>query len=183
MGKNILIIAGSPRVKSSSNVFADAFAEGAKKNLHTVTKIQLAKLHIEGCNGCDTCGEDRLCAREDDMGQIFKAFSKADLVVFCTPVYYFQFPAQVKAVIDRFYAVGRATGFKYPRKDCMLIAVCADKGTASAQPLVDYYKFLMEKHFKWTNLGVIIASGISEPAQAVVSKSFQEVEDMGAGYN
>lgn len=52
MNKNILILTGSPRKNGNSDMLADAFMKGAKEKGHTVNKIEVAKLNINGCKAC-----------------------------------------------------------------------------------------------------------------------------------
>lgn len=185
MVKEILVIAASPRVKSASNVLADAFIKGVKKNGHNVTKISLSAHRIEGCQGCERCFSEKnlpCVFTDDDMALIYEAFIKADLIVFASPVYYFSFPSQLKAVIDRLYPFGRATRFNYPKKEALLILSCGDNTNTSAQAVINYYKVLVEAHFKWLNRGVIVAHGVNEPAAAVVSPAFKEAQNLGESY-
>ncbi|PAV10935.1 hypothetical protein ASJ81_02155 [Methanosarcina spelaei] len=55
MNKNILILTGSPRKNGNSDMLADAFMKGAKEKGHTVNKIEVAKLNVNGCKACIMC--------------------------------------------------------------------------------------------------------------------------------
>jgi multimeric flavodoxin WrbA len=60
---------------------------------------------IAGCTGCNACfSTGRACSAKDDFDEIVPALENADGLALCTPLYWFSFPAQVKAVIDKLYS-------------------------------------------------------------------------------
>ena len=59
---------------------------------------------MDPCIGCDKCRRTGACAFADDMGELAPRLIEADTVVFAAPTYYYDINAQLKAVIDRFYA-------------------------------------------------------------------------------
>lgn len=184
MQKNILVISGSPKAKgSSANVLADAFIKGALKNRHHITKINLNKLKILDCNGCNKCFTNGTpCVLQDDMNLIYKAFDKAHLVVFATPIYFSVFPGLLKCAVDRFFAYGYASNYAYPKRDCMLLVASGDISATAFEPVINYYKLLTTKHFKWNNLGIITAPGVSESSEVVVHPAFKAAEELGTNY-
>ena len=52
MGKNILILNGSPRKTGNTAGLTKAFAEGAESAGHKVTEFFLDSMNIHGCKGC-----------------------------------------------------------------------------------------------------------------------------------
>ena len=54
--------------------------------------------------GCVKCGYDGPCVQSDGMAELRRALLAADMVVFATPLYYYGMTAQLKTIIDRFYA-------------------------------------------------------------------------------
>ncbi len=62
MGKHIIILNGSPRLKGNTAMLCDAFTEGAKSVGHTVTRFDLQKMDIHGCLGCVKGGAKTLPA-------------------------------------------------------------------------------------------------------------------------
>lgn len=183
MSKNILVIAGSPRVKSCSNVLADAFIKGAREAGHNVKKISLYDKNIRGCIGCKQCFKDGSpCAIKDDMYQIYNAFINTHLVVLATPLHYFSVSALVKCMVDRMYCFGYPTGWIYPKRDCAMLITGEDTSSSCYVPLVNYYNLLIERHLKWTSHGVVIAKGVEEPADVLVNPAFKEAEMLGKKY-
>ncbi|MDR2947779.1 MAG: NAD(P)H-dependent oxidoreductase [Prevotella sp.] len=58
-----------------------------------------------GCIACDKCfTKGTACAVKDDFNEVAPLIAQADMVVFSSPLYYFSFTAQIKAVIDKLYS-------------------------------------------------------------------------------
>jgi multimeric flavodoxin WrbA len=104
MGKNILILKGSPRERGNSSALADQIAAGAKSNGAKVESIYLHGLDIRACDGCDLCSQDNGCVINDAMQGLYPKVEAADAIVLASPVYWFTFSAQMKLFIDRCYA-------------------------------------------------------------------------------
>ena len=104
----ITILNGSPR-KQNTAAMVEAFAEGAKAAGHAVETIQVGKLKINGCLACEYChgkGEGT-CVQKDDMEKVMPAYKDCDMIVFASPIYYFDMTAQLSAAIQRVYAIGK----------------------------------------------------------------------------
>lgn len=183
MSKNILVIAGSPREHSCSNVLADAFIKGAKESGHSVKKIRLYNKNIKGCVGCCQCFKNgEPCVIKDDMYEIYNAFVNAHLMVLASPLHYFSISAIAKCMVDRMYCFGYTTGWIYPKRDSAFLLTGEDTNSASYVPLINYYKLLMERHLKWNSLGFVVAKGVKDPAEVLVHPSFKEAEELGKSY-
>ena len=104
----IVILNGSPRTANTAGM-VDAFAEGAKEAGHQVEVLPVGRMKIAGCMGCEYChgkGEGK-CIQKDDMEKVMPAYLDADMVVFASPIYYFDVTAQLSAAIQRVYAIGK----------------------------------------------------------------------------
>ena len=104
----ITVLNGSPR-KQNTAAMVDAFAEGAKAAGHEVEVIQVGKMKINGCLACEYChgkGEGK-CVQKDDMEKVMPAYKDCDMIVFASPIYYFDVTAQLSAAIQRVYAIGK----------------------------------------------------------------------------
>ena len=104
----ITILNGSPR-KENTAAMAEAFAEGAREAGHEVEILQVGKMKINGCLGCEYChtkGEGK-CVQKDDMDKVIPAYMDSDMLVFATPIYYFDMTAQLAAAIQRVYCIGK----------------------------------------------------------------------------
>ena len=102
----ITVLNGSPR-KVNTTFMVDAFVKGAEEAGHTVEVIQVGKMKIAGCLGCEYChgkGEGQ-CIQKDDMEKVYPAYQDCDMIVFASPIYYFGMTAQITAATQRVYAL------------------------------------------------------------------------------
>ncbi len=105
MGKNVLILKGSPREKGNSAVLAEQAAEGARQAGAEVESIYLHGMDIRPCDACDLCLEQGTsCVIEDDMKSLYPKLASADSILLASPIYWFTFSAQLKVCMDRWYA-------------------------------------------------------------------------------
>ena len=102
----ITVLNGSPR-KKNTTFMVDAFVKGAEEAGHKVEVVQVGKMKIKGCLGCEYChgkGEGQ-CIQEDDMDKVIPAYQDCDMIVFASPIYYFGMSAQIEAAIQRVYSI------------------------------------------------------------------------------
>ena len=107
----VVILNGSPRKGGNTEIMAETFAKAADK--HEVEILNIAPMNIKGCLGCKYCyAHQGECVQKDDMSKVLEILKDADMVVFASPIYWFDITAQLKTVIDRLYACG-STGFHF----------------------------------------------------------------------
>lgn len=152
----ILVITGSPRKNGNSNTLVDNFIKGAEEAGHSVVRFDSAFKNVHPCIACNKCGMNGQCVFKDDFEFIRNNIVDADTVVFATPMYYFGISAQIKAVIDRFYAIN---GQIHVPKKSVLIMTYADTSTKEAQSIINHYETLLN-YLGWSDAGKIIASGV-----------------------
>lgn len=98
---------------------------------------------------CNRCGMDGDCVLKDDFSIVRPHLLEADMVVFVTPMYYFGFSAQIKSVIDRFYAInGRIKGA--PKKTAFLMAY-ANSAYKDAEAIRVHYATLAD-YLGWSDM-------------------------------
>ena len=152
----ILVITGSPRKNGNSNTLADSFIKGAQEAGHSVVRFDSAFKKVHPCIACNKCGMNGECVFKDDFEFIRDNIVDADAIVFATPMYYFGISAQIKAVIDRFYAIN---GQIHVPKKAVLIMTYADTSAKEAQPIISHYETLLN-YLGWSDAGKVIASGV-----------------------
>ena len=163
LGKQVLILAASPRVGGNSDLLAQAWARGAEESGHKVEKVYLQRLQIRGCMGCDQCDRtDKPCVQKDGMQEIYTRLEKADVVVFASPIYFSWFSSQFKACLDRLYAIGHVNGYRYPHKECMLLMTAEDDRPTTFDLALAYYQRLADHVLKWTDRGSLTVGGVVE---------------------
>ena len=99
--KKILIISSSLRAGSNSGALAEAFARGAREAGHEAELISLRGKTVGFCRGCFVCQEKRRCVIRDDADAICQKALNADVLVFATPIYYYEMSGQLKTLLDR----------------------------------------------------------------------------------
>lgn len=105
----------------------DAFIKAAEEKGHTVTRFDAAMMKIDGCHACETCYKTgKACSFDDDFNTIAPAVLEADALVFTMPVYWYSIPSQIKAVIDRIYALV-VGGKNIAGKECASSACCEEE--------------------------------------------------------
>lgn len=144
MGKKIILITGSARKDSNSAAMADSFAAAAKIKGLEISRIDASKLEIGVCHACNTCySMGKACTFNDDFNKIADELVNADGIVIACPVYWYSFPAKVKALIDKFYAL-YVGGHMFTGKKCALITCCEEEGMET----FDGINFAFDKSFK-----------------------------------
>lgn len=177
--KKILILTGSIRKNGNSNALAEAFAKGARDVGHSVKTIESARLHIEGCKVCNQCYQNgKACTQEDDFNKVAPYVEDADVVVFATPIYWFSFPAKLKALIDKFYAFCVASK-DVSEKSCVLLA-CGEAVDAVTPDGILLSYHLIADYLKWKNAGEICALGYSGAGEIIGARELDVAEQLGA---
>lgn len=152
----ICVLKSSPHPKGASNLLADEFMRGARESGHTLEEFDAARLQIHPCLGCDYCGMSGPCCQKDDMAKLRTAILACDLVVFVTPLYYFGFSAQLKRVIDRFYAFNGTLMSR--RLKSVLITAAWNSDHWTMQDISAHYLTLCQ-YLHMDNRGMILATG------------------------
>lgn len=174
---NILVLESSGNKKGSSNMIADEFIRGAGENGNTITVFDVFRADIRPCIGCGHCGMDGLCVQKDDYENKLKSMIReADMLVFVMPVYYYNWPAQLKAVIDRFYSfTGELTGM---HKKTVLLAVAWDN-TDSAFEIVKAYYHKICGYMQFNDQGMVLGKGCGTPSMTGSSEYMKAAYELG----
>ena len=103
--RRVLILKGSPRKRGNSATLADRVAAGATEAGAAVESFELHAMDIRPCDGCGFCQGSGECVINDDMQILYPKLQEADAIVIASAIYWFTVTAQVKACIDRWYAL------------------------------------------------------------------------------
>ena len=123
--KKILIVSTSPRANSNSEALAKAFARGAQEAGHEAELISLRGRTVNFCRGCFVCQEKQRCVIRDDADEICQKALKADVLVFATPIYYYEMSGQLKTLLDRLNPLFPSD---YAFRDVYLLTAAAEDG-------------------------------------------------------
>ncbi len=136
----IVILKASARKNGNSSTLAAAFAEEARKAGASVTEYDVADMEIGGCRSCYGCMKKGACVFRDDFEKVAEDLCDADGIVIASPVYWYTFPAQIKAVIDRWFSLYVA-GKVFSGKRVALLSCCEEE----TEETFDGIRFSFEK--------------------------------------
>lgn len=178
MSKNVLVLMGSPRKHGNTDRLADEFIRGAQESGHQVEKIYLKDQKVSGCLGCGACQRNGgSCVQKDDMGEIYEKWLAADVVVLASPVYFYTWSSQMKAVLDRTFAIEQAV------KDTTFYLI-----SAVAAPTEDYMSLMLENFRKYVACfraggnkegGYVFGLGTNAPGDIAGSDAMTKAYEMG----
>ena len=173
----ILVLESSGNKKGSSNLLAEGFIKGAKENGHEVTVSDVIRADIRPCLGCNHCGMNGPCVQKDDYENKLKGMIKAaDMLVFVMPVYYYNWPAQLKTVIDRFYSF--TTELAYMHKKTVLLTVAWDDTDTVFSVVEAYYRRICE-YMQFEDCGIVLGGGCGTPSMTRGSGAPEEAYRLG----
>lgn len=101
-----IVILGSRNPKGQTAQAVNACVKGFKLVDTDVEKFFLPTRNIERCRQCEDsgwglCRSEGRCVIEDDFAGIVDSISKADAVIFATPVYFGDLSESLRAFLDR----------------------------------------------------------------------------------
>ena len=161
--KKIVILNGAGKKKGNTAAMIDAFKAGAAGN--EVAEFYLQTMNIRGCLDCGACrrkekGSAEPCAQKDDMNQIYSAVREADVIVFASPVYWWDITGTLKTAIDRLYAAVMNESAGSPKETVLLMT----SGGSAVDHVLDWYQNI-ESWLKWKDIGT--AMNDSEKARRI----------------
>jgi len=179
MAKRVLIISTSLRGGSNSDILARECEKGAKEAGHDVELISLKGKDIKYCIGCLSCQNTGSCVLTDDVADIMSKVKEAEVIVYATPIYYYEMCGQMKTLLDRLNPIFSAD---YSFRDIYMIATAAedeetvfDKAYNGLQGWVDCFE-------KATLKGIVTGGGIEDANDAPNhAEVLQKAYELGKG--
>ncbi len=104
----IITLQGSPRKKGNTAKVLSWIEKELIALGHDVESIFLNTKNLKGCLACGKCKErpDTVgCIQKDDIPEILEKMTRANLVIFASPLYFLGVSAQLKTVIDRTFSL------------------------------------------------------------------------------
>ncbi len=172
----IVVIESSPHKKGSSNLLAERFMEGARAAGYETAVFDAGHARIAPCLGCGACGMGGPCVQKDDMGKLREEIAKADMMVFVTPLYYFGMSAQLKKVIDRFYAFNGELSAR-GMKTAMIVAAW-DSNDWTMKDIQAHYETLC-RYLHFDNRGEVLGMGCGSVAMTKATAYPEEAYQLG----
>lgn len=176
MRKNVLVISISLRAGSNSAALADKFLQGAKDAGHNAALISLKDKQIGFCRGCLACQKTGTCVINDDVAAIETQMLAADVVVWATPIYYYEMSGQMKTLIDRLNPM-------YPKdyafRDVYLLAAAAEDEADVPQRAIAGLTGWIDCFDKASLKGTVFCGGVNGAGEIEGNPKLQEAYEMG----
>lgn len=177
MSKRVLVISTSLRRDSNSDLLAQQFAQGARQAGHEVEVISLACKDIRFCKGCLACQTTGRCVIHDDADAIVQEkMLYADVLVFATPIYYYEMSGQMKTLLDRANPLYSAD---YAFREVWLLACAAEEGDEVWKRAAEGLGGWVECFLKAKLAGVVFGGGAIAPGEVRGSEAMQRALDAG----
>ena len=157
MSKNVLVISTSPRKNGNSALLAEEFARGAQQAGNNVEKISLHDKTIGFCKGCLACQKTQRCVIHDDADIIAQKMLAADVIVFATPIYYYEMSGQMKTMLDRGNPLYSAD---YAFRDIYLLAAAAEDEADTMEGAIHGLQGWLACFEKARLAGTVFAGGV-----------------------
>ena len=124
----VLIINGSPRVKSNTATALDEMVKVFSAEGIETEVVKIGNMPVRGCIACGSCFKNGRCVFDDVVNELAPKFEAADGLVIASPVYYASANATLIACLDRLFY---STHFDKTMKVGASV-VCARRGGLSA---------------------------------------------------
>lgn len=169
--KKVLILSTSLRENSNSEILAKETERGAKDAGNDVELISLKNKNIQFCKGCLACQKLGKCIINDDANEITEKMKNADVIVWATPVYYYEMSGQMKTLIDRANSLYVS---KYNFKDIYVITTSADGSENVVQTVLNGLEGWCACLPGTSIKGYVNGGGLDNPNAAVNNKNLME---------
>jgi len=158
----VLSIIGSPIKNGTTEKLVDELHKGilSKHNNAEINKLFLQGQEIEPCIACNSCQKtlDNRCVIQDDMAENYSEITNAEVLVFATPIYWWNLTAQLKAFIDRMYALLKDDNVSnFSGKKVILIMTYAGERPNSGPKIVEK---MFEDMCKYLEMDFVISLGV-----------------------
>lgn len=177
MSKKVVVLSTSLRTNSNSESLAKSFVDGAKDSGNEVKYISLKNKDIRFCIGCLACQKTGHCVIKDDVADIMNSVLEADVVVWSTPIYYFEMSGQMKTLIDR---LNPMYSKDYKFRDVYLLATAAEEGDEVFEKVITGLNGWIDCFEKTTIKGTILAGGVSDSGAISGNDKLKEAYDLGS---
>ena len=174
--KNVLIISTSPRKGGNSESLALEFAKGAEESGNKVETVFFREKNIGFCKGCLACGKTNRCVIKDDAAELVEKMLAADVIVFATPIYYYEMSGQMKTLLDRGNPMYSAD---YAFRDIYLLSAAAEDGDDVPKRAVSGLEGWIECFPKAHLVGTVFAGGVNAVGDIKGHSALNKAYEMG----
>lgn len=174
--KNVLIISSSLRKGSNSEALAEEFARGAADAGNKVELISLRDKDIRFCRGCLACQKTQKCVITDDTNAIVAKMHDADVIVFASPIYYYEMCGQLKTLLDRANPLYPSD---YRFRDIYMLTSAAEDEQSTPERAVMGLTGWIDCFGKSHLAGKVFAGGVNDPEEIKGHPALAEAYALG----
>lgn len=174
--KKVLIVSTSPRANSNSEALAKAFARGAQEAGHEAELVSLRGKTINFCRGCFVCQEKKRCVIRDDADVICQRALNADVLVFATPIYYYEMSGQLKTLLDRLNPLFPSD---YAFRDVYLLTSAAEDEETVPRRAVSGVEGWIECFERAKLAGTVFMGGVTAAGESPAHPALEQAYRMG----
>lgn len=174
--KQILVISSSLRLHSNSEALADEFIRGAIEGGNNVEKVTLKDKDIRFCKGCLACQQTQRCVIKDDAPAIVEKMHGSDVIVFASPIYYYEMCGQLKTLLDRANPLYPSD---YHFRDIYMLTTAAENEEHVPERAVAGLTGWIDCFEKARLAGTVFAGGVGGPGETDGHPSLALAYEMG----
>lgn len=155
----VLTLLGSPKKNGKTSTALEMFERSMRSNGDEIERIHIADYHINGCVGCYACMskiDGPGCVQKDDMNFILEKMLSADAIIYATPLYSFDFTAQMKPFVDRHMCLMNKSLLSGKRTALLVTCAAQEEGNA------DLIKEAFRRFFDGSHGGMVDTDLIGE---------------------
>jgi multimeric flavodoxin WrbA len=176
MSKKIVIISTSLRKNSNSHALAEEFARGVQDAGNQAEVISLIGKKIDYCRGCLVCQKTGHCVISDDAIEIEKKVLEADVIVWATPIYYYEMSGQMKVLIDRMNSL-YSKDYKF--REVYFLATAAEDGEFVPARAIEGTKGWIDCFGKASFVDYVFCGGVNDPGDIIGNEKLKDAYEMG----
>jgi len=177
MSKKVLVISSSLRKNANSEQLALSFAEGARAAGNEAEFISLRDKAIRFCIGCFACQKTQRCFMHDDADAIREKMLHADVLVFATPIYYYEMSGALKTMLDRANPLFPSD---YQFREVYALATAAENEEYVPQKAFSGIEGWVECFEKAKLAGTLFCGGVTDIGEIKDNPILQKAYDMGS---
>ena len=177
MSKKVVVLSTSLRSNSNSELLAKSFVEGAKESGNEVEYISLKNKDIRFCIGCLACLKLGHCVIKDDVTDIMDSVLYADVVVWATPIYYYEMSGQMKTLIDR---LNPMYSKDYRIRYVYLLATAEEEGDEVYEKVITGLNGWIDCFEKTSIKGTVLCGGVSSAGDISSNDKLKEAYNLGS---
>lgn len=164
MSKKVLIVSTSLRGGSNSEILAKECEKGALAAGHQVELVTLKGKEIKYCIGCLSCQSKGVCILKDDVAEIMEKVLAAEVIVYATPIYYYEMSGQLKTLLDR---LNPMYPMEYAFRDIYMIATAAENEDSAFEKAYNGLQGWVDCFEKAELKGLVTGGGIGDAGDAL----------------